>query len=177
MGLCLWLALPGLDDAIYHLVRLLPDSRFVRLAAGLTVLGGGASLIPVGLAVVGRLVLIGRMRAAIWLFATIASGRIALELLKILIDRPRPLLVDRLVLVDSASFPSSHSAGAMLTGVALVIALGGRSRWLAVAIVFALLVGLSRVLLGVHWPSDVIAGWGFGLLWAGSAARLATRDE
>jgi undecaprenyl-diphosphatase len=113
------------------------------------------------------------MRTAVWLFATIGSGRIIVELIKIALHRPRPLPVDRLVLVDSASFPSSHSAGAMLTGVALVMAFGRGPRWLGAAIGFAMAVGWSRIALGVHWPSDVLAGWGFGLLWVGGARLLA----
>lgn len=176
-GLCLWLGAPGLDGAAYRLIRLDAASALVPIARIPTRIGGAAALIPIGLLAVARLAATQRLRPAIWLFATIASGRIVVELLKIAVARPRPLLVDRLVLVDSASFPSSHSAGAMLTAIAIVIAFDRPRSWLAVAILFALLVGASRVLLGVHWPSDVLAGWGFGLLWAGGFTRIADRTR
>lgn len=172
-GLCLWRGFARWDDELYRLMRLDPASLYVPMAIFLTRIGGAAALIPLGLLAFARLAMMGRMRTAVWLFATIGSGRIIVELIKIALHRPRPLPVDRLVLVDSASFPSSHSAGAMLTGVALVMAFGRGPRWLGAAIGFAMAVGWSRIALGVHWPSDVLAGWGFGLLWAGGAMWLA----
>jgi undecaprenyl-diphosphatase len=174
-GLCLWRGFARWDDELYHLMRLDPAGPYAPIAIVLTRIGGAAALIPVGLLAIARLAMTGRMRVAIWLFATIASGRILVELIKIAVHRPRPLLVERLVLVDSASFPSSHSAGAMLTGLALVIAFDRGPRELAAAMGFAAAVGLSRIGLGVHWPSDVLAGWGYGLLWTGGAILLADR--
>jgi len=101
----------------------------------------------------------------LWLFVTIGSGRLLVEGLKYALDRPRPPLSDQLVTVSTAAFPSSHSAGTMLTGMALLIAFdAGRSTCLAV-VSWAMAIGFSRIMLGVHWPSDVLGGWGFGLLW------------
>ncbi|MFE3445602.1 phosphatase PAP2 family protein [Nocardia sp. NPDC059180] len=101
-----------------------------------------------------------------------AGSALLIPLLKSVIDRERPPVADRLVTVTSHSFPSGHSLGsAVVAGViAAVIVVGlrrGGLRWVVAgaAATFVVLVGLSRVYLGVHWPTDVLAGWTIGLLW------------
>jgi membrane-associated phospholipid phosphatase len=101
------------------------------------------------------------------------SGAIAVAVAKSLVARPRPDLVDHLVQVSSASFPSGHatsSAIVYLTLAALVMQIvPGRVVRGYIIVVAALIVGAigcSRVYLGVHWPSDVLIGWSFGALWA-----------
>ena len=168
-GLLLWWQAP-LDLALHHALRLDRGSAvkpIVRLSSlgGLTVMG------PVALAVTLLLLVRGERRAAAWLFVTIAVGRLIVEFGKDLIHRPRPPIADRLEHVGSWSFPSSHSAGTMMTGVA--IALVARSGWagMLVALLAAATIGWTRAALGVHWPSDVLAGWGFGLAWVGVCWR------
>jgi undecaprenyl-diphosphatase len=91
------------------------------------------------------------------------------ELQKFIIDRPRPGVSPHLVVVDTASFPSGHAANAMITYLAIGLLLPVRQRNRAIAVgiglAMALQVGISRVMLGVHWPTDVIGGWAFGLIW------------
>ncbi|TLF77519.1 phosphatase PAP2 family protein [Nocardia cyriacigeorgica] len=101
-----------------------------------------------------------------------AGSALLIPLLKSVIDRERPPVADRLVTVTSHSYPSGHALGsAVVVGViaAVVIATlhrpGPRSAVAAAAATFVVLVGLSRVYLGVHWPTDVLAGWTIGLLW------------
>ncbi|NEW37936.1 phosphatase PAP2 family protein [Nocardia cyriacigeorgica] len=101
-----------------------------------------------------------------------AGSAVLIPLLKSVIDRERPPVADRLVTVTSHSFPSGHSLGsAVVVGViaaVIVVGLrGGGLRWAVAgaAATFVVLVGLSRVYLGVHWPTDVLAGWMIGLLW------------
>jgi undecaprenyl-diphosphatase len=113
----------------------------------------------------------GAAARARWLVATTLSGRIAVEIVKHLVHRPRPPLADRLAVEDSWSMPSAHASGTMIAGLALVIALGAGPGWQAAAILFALAIGWSRVALAVHWPSDVLVGWGFGLAWMAIASR------
>ena len=75
--------------------------------------------------------------------------------------RPRPDLVPRLDFVDTYAYPSGHAAGAIVILLLGALMLGGRKSVVA-AILVAAAIGLSRVALGVHWPSDVIGGWMFG---------------
>jgi undecaprenyl-diphosphatase len=103
------------------------------------------------------------------LLAVTLTGRILSEAQKYWIARPRPGLEPHLVVVKTSSFPSGHAISSMIFYLALALVLAGHSRWRsaapAAAIILSLLIGTSRVMLGVHWPSDVIGGWAFGLLW------------
>ena len=159
----------------------LPLHRLLRVSGGavpdiveLTMLGGLAVMGPIALAAVAVLFWQRRKADALWLFLTIATGRLATEGLKLVLMRPRPPRLDWLEIVRSWSFPSSHSAGTMMTCLALAL-LFGRGPWpIVAALMAALVIGWSRVALAVHWPSDVLAGWGFGLLWLGLSLSLYT---
>jgi undecaprenyl-diphosphatase len=91
----------------------------------------------------------------------------------------RPDLGEHLVVVETMSFPSGHSTSSIVFFVVLALVLTQGSRWrpLAVAagLFVAVCVGVSRVMLGVHWPSDVLGGWSFGLLWVLLTLRIADR--
>ena len=93
--------------------------------------------------------------------------------------RLRPEDQQHLVAAQSYAFPSGHAANATLVWLCLALLLprGPRARLAAIwaAVWLALAVGLSRIMLGVHWPSDVIAGWAFGLFWALLLLRLSGR--
>ena len=94
--------------------------------------------------------------------------------------RPRPDLVPRLDFADTYAYPSGHAAGAMVILLLGALMLGGRKSVVA-AILVAAAIGLSRVALGVHWPSDVIGGWMFGggaaLIGYAIAMRVARPKE
>jgi undecaprenyl-diphosphatase len=101
------------------------------------------------------------------------SGSWAVGLIKTLVGRPRPALIDHLVEVWSASFPSGHAANSAIIYLTIALLLmqiveSRSARWYLVGVAAALvtLIGVSRVYLGVHWPSDVLAGWSFGTLWS-----------
>ena len=171
-GIALWLMAPGLDRQIFDAFQIDGESRATAAVRLITDLGGVAILGPLALAVVLILLVKHHTARAIWLFATIASGRLAVELLKELIARPRPPLGLRLDTVETFSFPSSHAAGSLLTWLTLSVLFSGRPRWLTIlAIVFPLIIGWTRMALGVHWPSDVIAGYGLAMIWVGLASR------
>lgn len=138
-----------------------------------TALGGIAVLTMVTLAIVGYLVLDGKRRVAVVLLMATLGALAVSTVLKQAFDRPRPDLVPHGSIVYTASFPSGHSmlaASTYLTLGALLARVQRRRRMkayiLLVAVLATVLVGVSRVYLGVHWPTDVLAGWAAGAGWA-----------
>lgn len=119
-----------------------------------------------------------RLRAAMLVIAVSLGGRFTVDTLKWLSDRPRPAEESRLAVVQSMSFPSGHAANSMILWLTLALLLAtGRARTPLVlaAIGYSVAVGLSRLVLQVHWLTDVVAGWLFGVLWVGGWLRLAGR--
>ena len=121
----------------------------------------------------------GQRRQALVFLIAVAFAQACSEILKAFFDRPRPDLVPHGVLVYSQSFPSGHSllsAVVFLTLAAIVSSQQDRWRFkifaFAVAIVLTGAIGLSRIYLGVHWPTDVLGGWTLGAAVA-LAARLS----
>jgi undecaprenyl-diphosphatase len=144
-----------------------------EVARDVTALGGNAVLAALTLAVIGFLVLARKRGAALLVAISVGGGAALSNLLKLGFARPRPDLVPHAVEVYTASFPSSHamlSAVTYLTLGALLTRVQPRWRLrvyvLTLAVLTTLLVGSSRVYLGVHWPSDVAAGWCVGAAWA-----------
>ena len=144
-----------------------------ELARDITALGSFAGLGIVLLTVVGYL-LIDRKRAAAWLMLAAVLGGVTMNsLLKTGFARPRPDFIEPAAQVFTASFPSGHAALSAITYLTLsaLLARTTRSRSLRIyfvttGIVLTLLVGMSRVYLGVHYPTDVLAGWCIGAAWA-----------
>ena len=139
----------------------------------LTALGGVTVITLLALLTFGYLALLRRWSTAFFVLLTLAGGALLNSLLKSGFERPRPDLVPHAVEVQTASFPSGHAmlaAIAYLTLGALLARLEPHWRLKAyimgTAVTFALLIGVSRVYLGVHWPSDVLAGWCVGASWA-----------
>jgi undecaprenyl-diphosphatase len=139
----------------------------------LTALGSTTVLALITTAVVGYLLIDGKRATALFVIVAVLGGAIVSFLLKQLFARPRPELVAHLVDVHTLSFPSSHamlSATTFLTLGALLARVQTRpalkAYLLGLAVVLMLLVGASRVYLGVHWPTDVLAGWCAGAAWA-----------
>jgi undecaprenyl-diphosphatase len=139
----------------------------------LTALGGPTVIDLIVLAVIGFLLLQSRYWTALFIFLTTASGELVGYAMKSLFFRPRPDVVPHLREAFSTSFPSGHamqSAIVYLTLGAMLMRLAERRLTkiycCAAAMVLTFLVGLSRVYLGVHYPTDVLAGWIVGLFWA-----------
>lgn len=126
---------------------------------------GGTAARLVMLALVALpLFLLARRVTALWLVATVVGGMLLNVAIKQVFAAPRPDLLPHLDIVHSYSFPSGHAAGNLVFFAALAMLAGGRVAWAAASLII-LLIGASRVWLGVHWPSDVLAGWIEGVGW------------
>lgn len=139
----------------------------------ITALGGETVLVLVMIATAGFLALGRRWLTLGLVLGGTISGSMLVAVFKDLVGRARPALIDHLVDVWSASFPSGHAANSATVYLTIALILmqiveRGAARLYLVGIAALLVgaIGLSRVYLGVHFPSDVIAGWSFGTLWA-----------
>ena len=169
----------SLDRTIYealyagHRPVLLEVARFFTVLGEPTVLIGACVLCALWLWYAGR----GRLGLTVLLIALIGRG--LSEAQKYWIARVRPDIEPHLVIVKTSSFPSGHATSSMIFYLALALALTARTRWNRIAAtgatLLSLLIGTSRVMLGVHWPSDVIGGWAFGMLWVLLTLRPAER--
>lgn len=150
-------------------------------AIDLSALGGFTLLWLLGGFALGYLVYIRRRAEAAWLASSVIGASVVNALLKVFLHRPRPEVVPHLAVVSNASFPSGHamiSAAVYLTLATLLAEAqprrSARAYLVAFAVALVFLIGCSRIYLGVHWPSDVLAGWCFGAVWA-LAAFVANR--
>jgi undecaprenyl-diphosphatase len=144
-----------------------------EMARDVSALGGFAWITFATAAIAIFLWLDGKTHMAAFLVGATTSGALVTLLLKNTFDRPRPDFVPHLSHVYTSSFPSGHSMiaavvyltlGSLLAAVIAKISL--KVYVLAVAILLTVAVGASRVYLGVHYPTDVLAGWLAGLIWA-----------
>jgi undecaprenyl-diphosphatase len=138
-----------------------------------TALGGATVLLLLTAAATGALALMRQARASLLLLAAVAGGQVLSHLTKGFFARPRPDLVSHEAYVHTASFPSGHSMMAAVTYLTLAAMLARatpsrrlKAYYLLLAALLTVAVGVSRVYLGVHWPSDVLAGWMIGAAWA-----------
>jgi undecaprenyl-diphosphatase len=153
-----------------------------KAVAEISTLGGYPIVVLVSVLTIGALLIANKRGAALFLFLALAGGSIASAALKLLFDRPRPDVVDHLDRIFTSSFPSAHAMMSMVTWLtlaAVTIRFVERRRLrafiLSSALFLAALIGVSRVYLGVHWPSDVLAGWFVGIAWASGCWLLAHR--
>jgi len=147
----------------------------------LTSLGSAPVLIFFVLAVAGALLARRQYHALALLLAATVGAQALNALLKGVFDRPRPELALRLTDAQSTSFPSGHAMDSAVIYLTLAALLARFVRhrslklyFLGLALLLSLIVGLTRVYLGVHYPSDVLAGWFAGLAWALMCWTLAS---
>ena len=113
------------------------------------------------------------------LLVVVLFGRLSVDLLKLWFDRARPTLVDYDVVTHSVSFPSGHAGNSAITFLAIALIAGPFFRDRAAvgggAAALILAIGLTRPMLGVHWPTDVLAGWAWGTAWTLTSVQLLRR--
>lgn len=136
-------------------------------------LGSLGVLVLITLGVLGYLLLARRLRTALFTAVAVLGGMLLSLALKTGFERPRPDLVPHETIVYTTSFPSSHAMMSTVVYLTLAALLSrAQPQWqlkaylLLMAMLLTVLVGISRVYLGVHWPSDVLAGWTAGAAWA-----------
>jgi undecaprenyl-diphosphatase len=152
------------------------------MARDVTALGGTVILTLTTVFTGGFLILDGRRRLGLFIYGAAGSGLIISDLLKDLFHRARPDIVPHESYVFTSSFPSGHSMMSAVTYLTLGALLARaqtrrrlRAYFLLTSALLTLLVGVSRVYLGVHWPTDVLAGWTAGVIWAISWFLIARR--
>jgi undecaprenyl-diphosphatase len=158
---------------------------FEETMRDITALGSFAVIGLITMALVGYLLMGRRFRPALFVVSAVLGGLVLSEGLKFWFVRARPDVVPHLMKVSTMSFPSGHSTISAVLYPTLGVMLGRFSEsrrikayWIALALFLAASVGFSRVYLGVHYPSDVLAGWAIGLTWAllcGLVARYLQR--
>jgi len=158
-----------LDGAVYERLYAGHWPLLVKAALLLSSIGQPTVLVACTVILGGWLSFRGNARLALVLMLVILVGRALTEVQKYLVGRVRPALEPHLVRAETHAFPSGHSAGSMIFFITLALAIAPERPWrgwvIAIAVLVSLLIGISRVMLGVHWPSDVIGGWTFGLFW------------
>jgi len=150
----------------------------------LTAIGGSTVLGLVVLSVVGFLLLQTRYRTALVVMTTAISGEVLNTAMKAAFNRPRPSIVPHLRVVFSTSFPSGHAMESAIVYLTLgaILMRAAESRLtkayiMGIATLLTMLVGVSRVYLGVHYPTDVIGGWIIGFVWASICWLAAQRFD
>lgn len=155
-----------------------------EMGRDVTALGGFTILTGLTISAIGFMLLHRRFRLSLLTLAAVLGGMQASASLKHLFGRPRPDLVPHEVLVTSASFPSGHAMMAAVVYLTLGVLMARTQRRrrvrlyiVTLSLIVAVAVGVSRVYLGVHWPTDVLAGWALGGAWALAFGLLALKAD
>ena len=141
----------------------------------ITMIGSEYFLVPLAALLVWRWLRRGERRAAYLLVVGSLSAEAVTQLLKTLIHRPRPEVFFGLLPAETHSFPSGHAFVPVVYFGILAGIFAAGARWRAAVVVMAALLGFSRVYLGFHYPSDVVAGWALAVVWLALWSMVADR--
>jgi undecaprenyl-diphosphatase len=168
---------PAVDELLRNAVHDRASPRLTQVMIAASRLGGPSWLMPIGIALAAAFLIRGWHRGALLVVVTMAGAGLLNTLLKQSFARTRPAAFFDYPLPVSHSFPSGHAffAASFLGGLAVLISGRVRSTGLrmavwVVALALILLVGFSRVYLGVHYPSDVFAGYAAAVVWVAGVA-------
>ena len=182
-----WLPLESVDHGTAADVNRLVagDHALVTVAKAVTLLGSTAVVYGVSGTVASGLAFRKRWRLVIYLLVTGAGALVLDTVLKSLVGRLRPVVAHPVARGTGNSFPSGHSLGSIVCygAVLLVFLPAARGRWrrafISVVVALVALIGISRILLGVHYLSDVVGAWAIGITWLAVTAfafELARRS-
>ncbi|GAB88725.1 phosphatase PAP2 family protein [Gordonia rhizosphera] len=173
---------PGVDQSITDAVIEARTPALSDIARVITTTGNTLALTAVVVVAVIALGVYRAYAAATLVAVGSLTGYLLMIGLKQFFARPRPPVPDRLIDIDTHSFPSGHAMMSTIVFGLLAVVAYRLSAWvrdhplvLVIAPVWAIAIGLTRVYLGVHWTTDVIAGWLIGAVWVALCARLSAR--
>jgi len=168
------------DDPILHFARGMARGGFDHAFLFFSAIGYNYGVVPFDIALVVALALIRHFRESIFVAAATAGSALLNIAAKHAFARERDSLWESISPETTFSFPSGHAMGSMTIAVVIVLlAWPSRWRWIAVAAmgVFVVMVGLSRIYLGVHYPSDILAGWAAASVWVVGCYGLMFRGH
>lgn len=161
------------DQRIVNLFQMLRTPGGDRVMLDASYIGSGRAVGTLAAAAAITALILRRRRDAMLVVASLVAGAAFFSVVKLIVRRPRPPLHSARIVQSGFSFPSGHAtmAAVFYATIAMILVAALRSDWLRALVIIvasALIVwiGLSRIYLGVHYPSDVLAGWSAGLLWA-----------
>ncbi|GAB17711.1 hypothetical protein GOEFS_037_00140 [Gordonia effusa NBRC 100432] len=170
------------DVDVYRWVTERRSEPWITVSHTVTFFGNTIPLTIIAVAVVCGLSVRRHYSTAVFVGAGALLGYLLMVALKAIFGRERPPEPDRLLDISTHSFPSGHAMMSTICYGLFAIAAFHLSRWirehwwvLAVAPVLALLIGMSRIYLGVHWLTDVLAGWAIGAVWLALCVALWRR--
>jgi undecaprenyl-diphosphatase len=172
-------ALPGeplpLDTPLSQAIQAWQFPLLDPVMHGVSAIGWFRIAAPITVAVIVFLAILGLRAQAVIFGVSALCGHLLNQLLKVLIERPRPEMAAEEMAslgVDSFAFPSGHAQSSTIFYGFLIYILWRHVqtpwlRWLGIAagVTMIILVGLSRMYLGVHWPSDIVGAYSIGVLW------------
>lgn len=153
------------DNSIREAVHLFATPVLTRVMLTLTFIGTTGFIALVGAPFIWWLIKNKHLRDAIWLIAVQIGANLLLQILQFAFHRARPEPFFGLAKPDSYSFPSGHALLSTVFYLSLAILMTRNVAIRIATALLALLIGLSRVYLGVHYPTDVLAGFAAGAFW------------
>lgn len=160
-----------------------PPAWLQAVARDVTALGSEVVLGGLSLGTIGLLIVLGVGPALRFMLMSVVGGAAIAGMLKLAFSRPRPDLLPHGDYVFTPSFPSGHATMTAVVFLSLAFIAAAQSGFVArvyivgAAVIAMITVGLSRIMLGVHWPSDVLGGWLLGIAWVIFCARLLLRPD